>query len=358
MNNKHCEDKIMAQNTNSEMTFEQAAEVIKAPSLVNYSKEEVLKAVELVKADGSMTSDLEAFYEKYYNETKEMMPNYNEFATLKSIFVDTDYAERLQNDVDTQAANFAESFLDSDLNDVKEISFGDLDNTLALLNAAKSTDSIKNAAAKLQDTAAAKLEDALVNTNAETDISVGELEAVERLIGKVENTEQKAKMEEAFKEIKSQFDKEDGLDAEPEVLERNDKSLGEHLDTLTLFDENGEVSKEFGALQDILNNVAIEDEDAEVDASARQKNLEMLFDAAKLEAYQANIGNIHYLLSSKTEQRNRMAEDINIVFCPNWAWPALRQHLMRRRPKNGKMKTNSTNILPIVRKRPKSLLKI
>lgn len=297
-------------DTQKKMTIDEAVKILKSDSYINYSVDELLEAVRLVKNDVVTRPDLlEEFYKGYYNQTlDETGVNYREFDKLQGIFAGTEYAKELKQN----AAELAqEDAYVLNKGEDQNLSFVEMDNIQALLAVVPQNNQVRSARSKLNNMILAKM-DAVIESK-ET-VGIFELEAAQRLAENISNKKKKALVQKKLTEVLQSYEEENGLNQDVEVLRRNDKSLGEHLDNVRLYTD-GKVSDEFHDLAGIITNVEMtEDDDTVLDADKKQRQLDMLFEAAKLEAHQENIGNIRYLMAPKNAQRKQLVEKVQDLF--------------------------------------------
>lgn len=307
----HLYEEVTMAEINEKMTADRAKEILSAESFINYSKDELLAAVEALRGDATQKDLIAAFQSRYYGSLNKETPDYNEYQTLMGIFAETDYQEKLEKEVKEIAAQSAKNINEGRSNDM---SFADLDNTQALfgLSVVPQNNDLRKARTKLNALAEKKIDDLLAE---KTLIGIDELEAAQRLVGRMGNKKQQAVAQRKLDEVLMQYEEENGLNKDEKVLRKNDITLGEHLEGLQLYAEDGKVTEEFKGLAQMVDNLElVEDDGTTLGAEEKQKNLTRLFEAVKLEAHQENIGSMKYLLASKKAQREQLAEKVRDLF--------------------------------------------
>ena len=93
--------------TMEKMTTQQAIEILNSDSFINYSEDEILEAVELLKGDVTQRDLVEKFYKKYNGYLETQDPDFNQYPVIKQIFAGTEYAEQLQKKANVTAVNVA-----------------------------------------------------------------------------------------------------------------------------------------------------------------------------------------------------------------------------------------------------------
>ena len=301
----------MAQDINStkKMTVKEAIEILSAASYINYDKEELLEAVNLLRGDITEKDLLDKFYRYYYEEISAEDPNFNDYQTMQDIFAGTEYAEILKKDTEDTAQKVAEQVVK---NPDEDYSIAMLDNIQALFRVVPKSEDIDSAAKIINTKVEAKLDDVVAGKES---IDVFEIEPARRLVANLEDEDKKAAVEQKLDAIQKDYEEENGLDQDVEVLRKNDATLGGHLSNINLYDEDGNVSDEFSDFAAALANLKITEDDASVlPEDKKRENLTMLFEAAKLEAHKEKIGDIKYLLSSKKVQREQLTEKVKDLF--------------------------------------------
>ena len=301
----------MAQDINStkKMTVKEAIEILSAASYINYDKEELLEAVNLLRGDATEKDLLDKFYRYYNEEISAEIPNFNDYQTMQDIFAGTEYAEILKNDTEDTAQKVAEQVVK---NPDEDYSIAMLDNIQALFRVVPESEDIDSAAKVINTKVEAKLDDVVAGKES---VAVFEIEPARRLAANLEDEDKKAAVEQKLDAIQKDYEEENGLDQDVEVLRKNDATLGGHLSNINLYDEDGNVSDEFSDFAAALDNLEITEDDASVlPEDKKRENLTMLFEAAKLEAHKEKIGDINYLLSSKKVQREQLTEKVKDLF--------------------------------------------
>ena len=294
----------------NEMTPQQAQAILNANSYINYSKDQLLEAVQVLKSDVSNAYKdlLEKFYKVYNQELETENPDYNEYGKLQSIFEGTEYAEQMQAKIVEVAKQTA---LNIENPNYTPESFAELDNIQALLNVVPANNQIKPARAKLNDIIIAKMESL---AEGKESVSIDELPYAQHLVDNMTNNKKKEAAQKVLDSVLEDYEEENGLNKDVEVLRKNDISLGDQLDDIHLYSD-GKVSDDFADLTKIVENVEITEDDGTVlDEDKKQEHLTALFEAAKLEAHQENIGSMKYLLASKKAQREQLVEKVTDLF--------------------------------------------
>lgn len=291
------------------MTPTEARSILESGSYINYSKDELLAAVRLLRGDATQKALLEAFYEKYAKEL-EIEPKYfYDYKKVAGIFEGTPYAKQMEKETKETALAMAE---DINKNPEQELTIGELDNIQGLFQIFPNDEKVKEAQAHVQKKAEQAIDGVI---NDKVLLSIHEIESAQHLVDHMDDAEKKEKAQKKLDQVFKSYEEENGLNQSVEVLNKNDMTLSEHLNSVRLFNENGAVSEEFSNLKDMLSNVRmVENDDTLRDEDAFKKNLEMVFEAAKLEIHKENIGNIKYLLSSKKDQRTQLINKVNDLF--------------------------------------------
>ena len=291
------------------MTPAAARSILESGSYINYSKDELLAAVRLLRGDATQKALLDAFYEKYAKEL-EIEPKYfYDYKKVAGIFEGTPYAKQMEKETKETALAMAE---DINKNPEQELTIGELDNIQGLFQIFPNDEKVKEAQAHVQKKAEQAIDGVI---NDKVLLSIHEIESAQHLVDHMDDAEKKEKAQQKLDQIFKSYEEENGLNQSVEVLNKNDMTLSEHLNSVRLFNENGAVSEEFSNLKDMLSNVQMtENDDTLRDEDAFKKNLEMVFEAAKLEIHKENIGNLKYLLSSKKDQRTQLINKVNDLF--------------------------------------------
>lgn len=301
----------MAQDINSTktMTVAEAQNILSSESYVNYDKEELLEAVNLLRGDATQKDLLDKFYHSYSEEIGTDNPNFNDYETLQGIFAGTEYADNMEKETNEVAQKVAEQVVK---NPEEKYTIAMLDNIQALFRVVPETEEINSAAEVINTKAEAKLDDVVAGKET---VDIFELEAARRLAANLEDEDKKAAVEQKLDEVQASYEEENGLDQDTEVLRKNDTTLGEHLSNINLYDEEGNVADEFADFAGALDNLEITEDDGSVlPEDKKRENLAMLFEAAKLEAHKENVGDINYLMSSKKSQREQLTEKVKDLF--------------------------------------------
>ena len=90
------------QNTKKEMTTQEAQEILSASSFVNYSYDELLEAVRLLRDDPTQKDLVAGFYEHYYASFEGKEITADEYLELREIFAGSDYEQELKQRIDDQ----------------------------------------------------------------------------------------------------------------------------------------------------------------------------------------------------------------------------------------------------------------
>lgn len=291
------------------MTPTEARSILESGSYINYSKDELLAAVRLLRGDATQKALLDAFYEKYAKEL-EIEPKYfYDYKKVAGIFEGTLYAEQMDKETKETAQAMAE---DINKNPEQKLTIGELDNIQGLFRIFPDDEKVKEAQAHVQKKAEQAIDGVI---NDKVLLSIHEIGAAQHLVDNMVDAEKKEKAQKKLDQVFKSYEEENGLNQSVEVLNKNDMTLSEHLNSVRLFNENGAVSEEFSNLKDMLSNVQMTENDNTLgDADIFKKNLEMVFEAAKLEIHKENIGNIKYLLSSKRDQRTQLINKVNDLF--------------------------------------------
>ena len=300
----------MAENTTmqKQMTIQEAQKILNSNSFINYSYDELLEAVNTLKGDPTQKDLVEGFYKKFDTSLKETGVEYREFDKIRSIFEGTKQGQKWEEDIKRTAQSLSKVLSEKDV----ELSFADADEARVILSLVPQSNEIRSAQSKLNDIVIAKMEKLIEGKEY---VDIHELEAAQNLVNGIANKEKKVKAQKKLDEVLKSYEDENGLSQDVEVLRKNDKSLDETLESIRLYAEDGKVSEELKELAPVLANVEIvEDDGSVVDEEKKAKNLTLAFEAAKLEAYQENVGNVKYLLATKNEQRKQLTEKVRDLF--------------------------------------------
>ncbi len=288
------------------MTTQEAQEILGASSFVNYSYDELLEAVRLLRNDPTQKDLVEGFYERFDMSLESTGADYRQFDKIRGIFEGTPKEEKWEKDVQWRAEETAKIL------DFGEMSFKEAEELQALYNIAPQSDEIKYAQSRLNNTIAEKM-DKLIEGKESVDIH--ELESAKSFVSHITDEKKRAEVQKKLDEVLKSYGEENGLDQEIEVLRKNDKSLDENLERINFYAKDGTISEDFKELEQVLANVDIvEDDGSVVDEENKAKNLSQMFEAAKLEAYQENVGNLKYLMASKSEQHKQLTEKVKDLF--------------------------------------------
>ena len=245
-------------NSTKKMTVKEAIEILSAASYINYDKEELLEAVNLLRGDITKKDLLDKFYRYYYEEISAEDPNFNDYQTMQDIFAGTEYAEILKKDTEDTAQKVAEQVVK---NPDEDYSIAMLDNIQALFRVVPESEDIDSAAKIINTKVEAKLDDVVAGKES---IDVFEIEPARRLAANLEDEDKKAAVEQKLDAIQKDYEEENGLDQDVKVLRKNDATLGGHLSNINLYDEDGNVSDEFSDFAAALANLKITEDDASV----------------------------------------------------------------------------------------------
>ena len=291
-----------------EMTIQEAQTILSSDSFVNYSYDELLEAVRLLRSDPTQKDLVAGFYERFDSSLEETGVPYQEFDKVRDIFEGTSQGTKWEKEVKKTAQSIANVLSGKNV----ELSFADANEAREILSLVPQSNEIRSAQSKLNDIVIAKM-DKLIEGKEYVDIH--ELEAAQNLVNGIANKEKKAKAQKKLDEVFKSYEDENGLNQDVEVLRKNDKSLDESLEHINLYGEDGTITEDFKELEQVLANVEIvEDDGSVVDEEKKTKNLSQMFDAAKLEAYQENVGNLKYLMASKNEQRKQLTSKVKDLF--------------------------------------------
>lgn len=301
-------DNTTMQNTKKKMTIQEAKEILNSNSFINYSYDELLEAVNTLKGDPTQKDLVEGFYERFDSSLEETGVPYQEFDKVRDIFEGTSQGTKWEKEVKKTAQSIANVLSGKNV----ELSFADANEAREILSLVPQSNEIRSAQSKLNDIVIAKM-DKLIEGKEYVDIH--ELEAAQNLVNGIANKEKKAKAQKKLDEVFKSYEDENGLNQDVEVLRKNDKSLDESLEHINLYGEDGTITEDFKELEQVLTNVEIVEDDGSVVAEEKKaKNLTQMFEAAKLEAYQENVGNLKYLMASKNEQRKQLTSKIKDLF--------------------------------------------
>lgn len=291
------------------MTPAEARSILESGSYINFSKDELLAAVRLLRDDATQKDVLEAFYAKYEKELEGESNYFYDYKKVADIFEGTPYAEQLEKETKETALNAAKSINE---NPEQPLTIGELDNIQGLFQIFPNDKKIKKAQAHVQKKAEQEMDKFIKD---KVILSIHEIESAQHFVDHMDDADKKAAVQQKLDQIFKSYEEENGLNQSVEVLHRNDMTLSEHLNDVHLF-KDGAVSKEFSDLKDMLSKVRMRenDEDAPLDGDDLNKNLEMVFEAAKLEIHKENVGNIKYLLSSKKDQRAQLTDKVKDLF--------------------------------------------
>ena len=198
---------------------------------------------------------------------------------------------------------------------LNSFSYGDLADTMQMFvdGAIAETSEGRAAVAKLQSAINQRLTRVV---EGQEPLSVDDLSALNQLKGYITNDSMKSKVEATINQIIDEYEEVNGLNLDEEVLRKNDASLDQHLSNTDLY-RDGEISPAFYDIRGIIDRVQVVSSDqqgAALSEADKAKNLEVLFEAAKLDAYRQNVGSIKYLMSTQAEQRQMLSETVQEIF--------------------------------------------
>lgn len=290
------------------MTVQEAQEILSANSFINYSYDELLEAVRLLRNDPTQKGLVESFYERFDSKLEETGVPYQEFDKVRGIFEGTPKEEKWEKEIKKTAQSIANVLSGENV----ELSFADANEARAILSLVPQNNEIRSAQSKLSDVVATKMENLIEGKEY---VDIHELEAAKSLVSHITDEKKRAEVQKKLDEVLKSYEEENGLDQDVEVLRKNDKSLDENLERINLYTEDGTIAEEFKELEQVLANVdMVEDDGSFVDEENKAKNFSQMFEAAKLEAYQENISNLKYLLAPKIEQRKQLTEKVRDLF--------------------------------------------
>ena len=293
------------------MTQQQAVEILSSDTFINYNVDELLEAVELLKGDVTQKDLVEKFYKKYNNYVDENLNDFSQYPTIKQIFADTEYAEKVQKNANDRANNVALVINGGE----EPSSFKDINNIQALFNFAEQTPDIEKATAKLEKVAELKIEAMIIDNDT---VDIFDLPYAQKLVDNIKDEDKKSRAQEKLNQVLEIYKEENGLNAKKEVMRKNDASLDEELKSIHLYNDDNSISEDFADLKKLVANIEVKDdennEEANLDTENTFQHINMLFEAAKLEAYQESVGSLKYLMASKKEQKEQLTAKIKDHF--------------------------------------------
>ncbi|MBR6663683.1 MAG: hypothetical protein IKL33_02530, partial [Alphaproteobacteria bacterium] len=185
----------------------------------------------------------------------------------------------------------------------------------ALFLFAEKTPETKQASAKLDEITELKIEAMIIDNDY---VDIYDLPYAQHLVDNLQNEEQKAQAQEKLNKVLENYKEENGLNASAEVMRKNDASLDEELNNISLYGDDNSVSEDFDDLKNLVANIEIKDDENDtetvLDEEKTKQHINILFEAAKLEAYQESVGSLKYLMASKKEQKEQLVSKIKDHF--------------------------------------------
>ncbi|MBQ8677886.1 MAG: hypothetical protein IJ529_05410, partial [Alphaproteobacteria bacterium] len=290
------------------MTLDMAKAIMANP--VEYSNEEIKKAVavynaELTKIQNDKTMDA---------KTKEnTIEEYDQF--FKAFF-------KAFEDINKHADELARPEVD-----FEKAKYDSLRLSQAYFRAATPTDERKAAVNRLNAAMLAKLQ----AMDKSQPIEDSELSAIEEFIGRTDDAEIKSELQNLVAELKSDYDYENGLNANPEDLISRDEKADEALRNIHLYDENGEPTEDFKDMGELVDRISFTDEKGDV--NARKKEIvDKMFSAAKLDAHRESISDVDFLVKNDEERHRDLVDRIKDHFTHKVAAASVADQFREIRP--------------------------
>ncbi len=250
----------------AEMTIDLAEQIISSRFYDDYSEEELRAAIQTLQSDPTKAYILNRFYNNVEESTKVINAS----------------------------------------NDKLTWPFWELTHYKKLFDVVENDENIKSAAEKLD----AAIVEKFSSLNF---ITAGEIEYAEYLAGKITDADVHQKAQDFINKKIAKYESMNGLDQDFEVLNKNDQTLSEALDNLKLYADDGKISEDFRALAALVERIEIQPLPENADKNpeeVKRSNMEMIFEAAKLQTHASLVGNMGYLLSPKQKQKEQIVEDI------------------------------------------------
>lgn len=252
------------------MTVEKAEQIISSKLYGDYSEDELRAVIECLQSDPTRANILD----KFYNDANIIALSVNNEENLASW------------------------------------TFWELTQSKKLFDVVENDENIKSAAEKLDAAIVEKFSSLKF-------LYADEIEDAEYLAGKITDADARQKAQNLINQEVARYEDMNGLNQDAEVLSKNDQTLSHALDEFNLYAPDGKISEDFQELAALIEKIEIvplaenEDKDPE---QVKRSNIEMMFEAAKLQTHTSLVGDIRHLLTPKQKQKEQIVERIQDKF--------------------------------------------
>ncbi len=281
------------------MTNDKALDIIK--NFADHDAEDILTAVQFLEnANNTATIPaLSAFYGDYLDEWS-WEDQYQDYEVTKQILAHNDLAlEQFNQDASNLASDFAEIVGDEN----KDMSL--IQHRIAKTvfdDFPQSTD----AENKLNERITKLIEELIKDIN---NFDMSGYADLKWLVDRLPDGLLKDDATKFLASAKQKFEDENGLNLDKETLAKKDRDIDRNLQDIQLYDSENRITPDFESIKPLINNIEIRDNNENIlSDSEKQKRIQQLFEAAKLEAYKEKIGDSDYLIKSRKTRQQLLSD--------------------------------------------------